>query len=110
MKMMTMAALVAAQLLAAAQPALAADLEPIAEQRPGAFGGLRVRLPLGGERRDRQLRAGLALAPTLHSRFASGESRLRIGEGAGIRHSRARAASAVDRRAGRQAPGRARRQ
>ena len=48
MRILTMAALVAAQLLAAAQPARAAEFEPSAGQRMGAFGGVRVRLPLDG--------------------------------------------------------------
>jgi len=81
MKKLMMAALLGGQLLAAAQPALAADLEPIGDQRMGAFGGLRVRVPLGGDERDRRFRAGLTLAPALHGRLATGESRLRIGEG-----------------------------
>jgi hypothetical protein len=80
MKMLTITALIGAQLLAAAQPAMAAQLEATGDQRMGAFGGLRVRLPLGGEMRDRQLRAGLTLAPTLHGRLANGETRLRFGE------------------------------
>jgi len=81
MKMVTMTALVGAQLLAAAQPAMAARLEAAGDQQMGAFGGLRVRLPLGGEPGGRQLRAGLTLAPTLHGRLANGETRLRFGEG-----------------------------
>jgi hypothetical protein len=81
MRMLTMGALLGAQLLAAAQPAMAAELEVNGDQRMGAFGGLRIRLPLGGNLGDRQLRAGLTVAPALHGRLANGESRLRIGEG-----------------------------
>ena len=81
MKKLMMGALLGAQLLGAAQPAWAAELEAHGDQRMGAFGGLRVRLPLGGAVRDRQLRAGLTVAPALHGRLANGESRLRIGEG-----------------------------
>lgn len=81
MKKLMMGALLGGQLLAAAQPALAADLGPTSDQRIGAFGGLRVRMPLGGNESDRRLRAGLTLAPALHGRLASGETRLRIGEG-----------------------------
>lgn len=81
MKMLTMAAVVGAQLLAAAQPAMAADMEAVGDQRIAAFGGVRVRLPLGGEVGGRRLRAGLTIAPALHGRMVSGESRLRIGEG-----------------------------
>jgi hypothetical protein len=47
----------------------------------GAFGGVRVRLPLDGDPRHRQLRAGLTVAPAIHSRTADGATRLRIGEG-----------------------------
>lgn len=81
MKRFMMVTLLGAQLLAAAEPAMAAELTAYGDQRMGAFGGLRVRLPLGGKAADRQLRAGLTLAPALHGRFANGESRLRIGEG-----------------------------
>jgi len=81
MKRLMMVTLLGAQLLAAAEPAMAAELAAHDEQRIGAFGGLRVRLPLGRRASDRQLRAGLTLAPALHGRLANGESRLRIGEG-----------------------------
>jgi hypothetical protein len=81
MKKLMIATLLAGQLLAAAPPAAAAELDRHAAPQVGAFGGLRVRLPLDGDRRDRQLRAGLAVAPTVHSRTADGETRLRIGEG-----------------------------
>ena len=81
MKVLMMAALIAGQLAAAAQPAMAAELETNTGQRMGAFGGLRVRVPLDGHVRDRQLRAGLTVAPTLRSQSANGETRLRIGEG-----------------------------
>jgi hypothetical protein len=81
MKRLTIGALLGAQLLAAAPPASAAELESVRDQRMGAFGGLRVRLPLGGAVRDRPVSAGLALAPTLHARLGGGETRLRIGDG-----------------------------
>jgi hypothetical protein len=80
-KRLAIAALLGAQLLTASRPALAVELDSVRDQQTGAFGGLRVRLPLGGQARERQLRAGLTLAPTLASRLADGESRLRIGEG-----------------------------
>lgn len=80
MKKLMIAALVAAQLLPV-QTALAADLPAAAEARAGAFGGLRVRVALDRESREPRVRAGLALAPTLHSRDFGGESRLRFGEG-----------------------------
>lgn len=81
MKTLTIAALLGAQLLTAMQPAMAADLQAVGDQRMGAFGGLRVRLPLGGDPRQQRIRAGLTLAPTLSSRGQDGESRLRFGEG-----------------------------
>ena len=81
MKALMIAALLGAQLLTTAQPAFAAELAMTGDQRMGAFGGLRVRLPLGGNPRGHRLRAGFALAPTLSTRAPDGESRLRIGEG-----------------------------
>lgn len=82
MKRLTMAALLAGQMLAAAPPALAAELTDGRTQEMGAFGGVRLRVPLdGGAAEQRQVRAGLAVAPTLRSRSASGETRTRIGEG-----------------------------
>jgi hypothetical protein len=77
----TIAALVAAQLLGVAQPAAAADLFERDSQRIGAFAGARLRLSLGGGREEQRLRAGLTLAPTMHSRAAGGGIQLRIGEG-----------------------------
>ncbi len=81
MKKLTIAALLAAQLLTASQPALAAHLTDAEAQRMGAFAGLRVRLPLDGAADARQIRAGLTLAPTLQSQSRSGEIRTRFGEG-----------------------------
>jgi hypothetical protein len=81
MKKLMIAALLAGQLSMAPSPAAAAELDRHAAPQMGAFGGLRVRLPLDGDRRDRQLRAALTLAPTLHGRSPDGETRLRIGEG-----------------------------
>lgn len=81
MKNLIIAALIAAQLVTGAQPALAAELTGARTQTPGAFAGLRLRVPLDGQGQQRQVRAGLAVAPTMHSRSAAGESRSRIGEG-----------------------------
>ena len=81
MRKITIAALLAAQLLPAAQPAFAADFATTQDQQAGVFAGLRLRMPLDGAPRQRQVRAGLALAPTLHSRSQNGAVRLRIGEG-----------------------------
>jgi hypothetical protein len=81
MNKLVIGALLAGQLQLAAQPAFGAQLEPVGDQRMGAFGGLRVRVPFGGVATDRRLRAGLTVAPVLQDRLASGETRLRMGEG-----------------------------
>ena len=81
MKLASIAALAATLSMAAAQPAAAAELESARSQQMGAFAGARLRIPLGGEDGQRQVRAGLTVAPTLHSRSADGASRLRFGEG-----------------------------
>jgi hypothetical protein len=81
MKKLTIAALIAAQTLTVATPAAAADIAEARETRPGAFAGLRLRVPLDGGAHQRQVRAGLTVAPTLHSRSADGAVRGRIGEG-----------------------------
>ena len=81
MKRLTMMALVAAQLTMAAQPAIAAELTETRTQQMGAFAGFRLRVPLDGNAGERQIRAGLAVAPAMHSRTLDGETRLRIGEG-----------------------------
>ena len=80
MRKMTIAALLAAQILGAAQPAFAADFASGQEQRVGGFAGFRLRIALDGPER-RQVRAGLALAPTLGIRDFRGATRSRIGEG-----------------------------
>ncbi|MEA3030237.1 MAG: hypothetical protein QOJ53_1916 [Sphingomonadales bacterium] len=81
MKKPIITALVAGQLLGFAPPATAADLAGLQEQRAGAFGGFRLRIPLGGNPRAQRLRAGLTIAPTLRSRAGDGETSMRIGEG-----------------------------
>ena len=75
------AAVLGGQLLIAAQPAVAADFAAAQPERVGAFGGVRVRVPLGGEAGQRQVRAGLTVAPTLQGASLDGERRLHIGEG-----------------------------
>lgn len=78
MRKLTIAALVASQMMAA-MPAAAADLEgPFVDDRRGAFAGIRLRATLGG--RDEGYRAGLTIAPTSHSRMGA-NSRTAIGEG-----------------------------
>lgn len=81
MKGLAIAALLAAQTAGGATSAFAADLWAGQEIQAGAFGGLRVRIPFGGNREDRRVRAGLAVAPTLQGRFGDGSVRARIGEG-----------------------------
>jgi len=80
MKKLVITALLAGQ-LTAAQPAFAADLAEARPQQMGAFAGFRMRVPLGGDPDRQQLRAGLTLAPTLHTQSSSGEIRTRFGEG-----------------------------
>ena len=81
MRKLIIAAFLAGQVLTVSQPALAADLAEAEQPRMGAFGGLRVRVPLGGDPQQRQVRAGLTVAPTLHGANMTGERPLRIGEG-----------------------------
>ena len=80
MKKLAMAALLSAQLATAVQPAFAADFATAQETQAGAFGGFRLRVPLGGPRTER-VRAGLAFAPTRQTRGSDGSSQSRIGEG-----------------------------
>ncbi|MGZ8350108.1 MAG: hypothetical protein ACXWU2_08765 [Allosphingosinicella sp.] len=81
MKAVAIAAAIASQIASAAQPALAAELTDTQSRQMGTFGGVRLRLPLDGDDRQRRLRATLTLAPTMQSRTLSGETRSRIGEG-----------------------------
>ena len=82
MKKLTIASVLAAQLLGAAQPVLAADLADARTHETGVFAGFRLRVPLAGETRSQPIRAGLAVAPTVQSRALNGgEVRTRFGEG-----------------------------
>lgn len=84
MKRLTMICLAAAQLIAAAQPAMAAELiddKGAAASRQGAFAGARLRVPLGGGEKADKARASLTMAPVLHGRQADGAIRTRFGEG-----------------------------
>ena len=81
MKFLAIAAFVAAQIVPHAAPAFAAELAESQDQQMAVFGGVRVRVPLDGHRQREGVRAGLTLAPTLHSRSADGETRLRMSEG-----------------------------
>jgi hypothetical protein len=80
MKNLLIAGVVGAQILASAQPALAADLPQdrmAASSQVSAFAGARLRVPLGGGKEKPQ--AGLALTSTMRS-GATGE--LRFAKGA----------------------------
>ena len=79
MKKLVIAALVSAQ-LTAAQPALAAAPGPGEQTRIGMFGGVQLRLPLGGSRAEAP-RASLGIAPAVRSEGIDGFGRTRIGEG-----------------------------
>ena len=83
MKSLAIAALLAAQIMVAAQPAFAADFgddRTASTQRHGAFAGARMRVPLGGPA-GQKVRGGLTMAPVLQGRQADGRVRTRFGEG-----------------------------
>ena len=80
MKKLVITAIVAGQMISA-QPAFAAELTDGQSPQVGAFGGVRVRVPLDGNAQRRPVRAGLTIAPTLQTRNLSGETRTRVGEG-----------------------------
>jgi hypothetical protein len=83
MKFLAIFGFVAAQLLASAQPAWAADLGDSggsAVQRHGAFAGARLRVPLGGEHGEKA-RVGVTVAPLTESLGADGRLKTRFGEG-----------------------------
>jgi len=85
MKRLTIAALVAAQVLA--QPAMAAELGNdggTVAARQGAFAGARFRVALDGTS-ARKAQAGLTLAPVLQGRQADGRMVTRFGEGMELR-------------------------
>jgi hypothetical protein len=75
------ALLMVGQTLVAAEPALAAGPAGPRTHQMGAFAGFRLRVPLDGNARQRQVQAGLAIAPALHSRRPGGETRTRFGAG-----------------------------
>lgn len=87
MKALMLGALVSAQILLAAQPALAADLgdeRGAVAARQGAFAGARIRVPLDGAG-TRKTRASLAVAPIVQGRAADGRIVTRFGEGMELR-------------------------
>lgn len=81
MKKLTIAALVIAQTLAAAQPAVAAQHFGQQQRQMGAFAGVRLRVSLDGPQAERGVRAGLALAPAVRSQRSDGATRTQLGEG-----------------------------
>jgi hypothetical protein len=81
MKKVILCALVAGQLVIAAQPALAADFAENQDVRAGVFAGVRLRMPLGADPQRRGLQAGLTLAPTSRATAMDGRSLTRFGEG-----------------------------
>lgn len=80
MKKLTIAALVAGQILASAQPCSGAEFVETRAQQMSAFAGVRLRVPLDGNLRQRPS-ATLTVAPAMYSRTLSGASDLRIGSG-----------------------------
>jgi hypothetical protein len=85
MRSLILPLLVAGQLTVVAQPALAAGLEPGEQTRVGMFGGLQVRLPIGGEARTQRPSFALGVAPVARSQRLDGSGRMRIGEGFQLR-------------------------
>ena len=80
MRSVVLSLLAASQLTLAAQPALAAGFEAAERTRIGMFGGVQVRVPLGGSRAEAP-RTSLGIAPVTRSQRLDGDSRMRIGEG-----------------------------
>jgi hypothetical protein len=81
MRKLLIAGLVAGQIAAAAQPAMAAELDgrsPFVDNQRGAFAGVRLRASLGGKESD--VRTSLTVAATAHSRRGA-DSRMMMGDG-----------------------------
>ena len=85
MRPFVLSLLVAGQLAVAAQPALAAELEPSEQTRVGMFGGVQIRLPIGGNTRAQRPSFALGIAPVSRSQRLDGSSSMRIGEGFQLR-------------------------
>ncbi len=85
MRPFILSVLAAGQLAVAAQPTLAAELEPGEQTRVGMFGGAQIRLPIGGDARAPRPSFALGIAPVARSQRLDGSSRLRIGEGFQLR-------------------------
>ena len=76
--------LAAGQLALAAQPALAARPDLAGQTHVGVFGGVQLRMPLGGARAEAP-RASLGIAPVARSQRIDGSSQVRIGDGLQLR-------------------------
>lgn len=80
MRMIGIIALLVSQSLLAG-PASAAPVHAPGAAQVGAFGGLRLRIPLGGETGDRPARLSLALAPVAQIRAGDGAPRSGTSDG-----------------------------
>lgn len=81
MRKLLIVGLVAGQIAAGAQPAMAAELDgrsPFVDNQRGAFAGVRLRASLGGKETD--VRTSLTVAATAHSRRGA-DSRMAMGDG-----------------------------
>ena len=81
MRKLLIAGLVAGQMMAAAQPVMAAEFDgrsPFVDNQRGAFAGVRLQASLGG--RERDVRTSLTVAATSHSRRGA-DSRMTMGDG-----------------------------
>ena len=81
MRKLLIAGIVAGQVVAAAQPVMAAEIEGpshFVDNQRGAFAGVRLRANLGGGERD--VRTILTVAATSHSRRGA-DSRMAMGDG-----------------------------
>jgi hypothetical protein len=88
MRKLLIAGIVAGQIMAAAQPVMAAELDGrshFVDNQRGAFAGLRIRASLGG--RERDVRTSLTVASTAHSRRGA-DSRMTMGDGLELSFSR----------------------
>ena len=80
MKKLLVAALVAGQIPGGSAAAFAQGYAPVRETETGAFGGVRLRIPFGGNARE-PVRAGIAFAPATRTDYQDGRIRTRFGEG-----------------------------
>ena len=81
MRSLMLSLLAAGQLAIACQPALATEIEAGEQSRMGMFGGVQLRLPIGGEARAQQPSLSLSVAPMMRSQRADGAAATRVGQG-----------------------------